>query len=102
MPDGLPLDLDAWLADPHASTTPRRFARWSERGTARVLFAHWVEPAGDGRSALVSEARVGAVDRSAGLRLRTLWAIVGPWERLIGGEALARAARLAQDGRPLP
>jgi hypothetical protein len=72
------------------------FASWSARGTVRVLFAHWTEPAGDGRSALVSEARVAPLDRSAALRLRALWAVVGPWERLIGGEALARAARRAE------
>jgi hypothetical protein len=72
------------------------FASWSVRGTVRVLFAHWTEPAADGRSALVSEARVAPVDRSAALRLRALWAVVGPWERLIGGEALARAARRAE------
>jgi hypothetical protein len=61
-----------------------------------VLFAHWVQPAADGRSALVSEGRVAPVDRAAALRLRALWALVGPWERLIGGEALARAARRAE------
>ena len=82
---------------------PDAFASWSTPGTARVLFAHWVEPDGDGgaRAALCSEARVAAVDRGAALRLRALWAVVGPWERLIGGEALARVARMAEDGRPL-
>jgi hypothetical protein len=72
------------------------FAAWSEPGTARVLFAHWVEPDGDGRATLHSEARVAPVDRGAALRLRALWAVVGPFERLIGGEALARAARAAR------
>ncbi|HEU4973805.1 MAG TPA: hypothetical protein VFT50_01850 [Baekduia sp.] len=74
------------------------FAAWEERGTVRVLFAHWVTPLDDGRSAIHSEARVAAVDRMASLRLRGLWAFVGPWERLIGGEALARAARRAERG----
>ena len=74
------------------------FARWSAPGTVRVLFAHWVEPSPDGRSALVSEVRVAPVDRSAALRLRALWAVVGPFERLIGGEALARAVRQAESG----
>lgn len=68
----------------------RAFAEWAEPGTVRVLFAHWVE--GD---ALVSEARVAPVDRGAALRLRALWAVVGPAERLIGGEALARVTRRA-------
>jgi hypothetical protein len=72
------------------------FAAWDRPGTVRVLFAHWVEPLGDGRSALHSEARVAPTDRRAALRLRALWTVVGPWERLIGGEALARAARRAE------
>jgi hypothetical protein len=72
------------------------FAAWSQGGTVRVIFAHWVQPAGDGHSALVSEARVAPVDRAASRRLRALWALVGPWERLIGGEALARAVRRAE------
>jgi hypothetical protein len=72
------------------------FVAWDQRGTVRVLFAHWVEDDGDGRCALVSEARIAPVDRSAALRLRALWAVVGPWERLIGGDALERAARRAE------
>jgi hypothetical protein len=74
------------------------FAAWAERGTVRVLFAHWVvADAGDAtRSVVVSEARVAPVDRAAALRLRALWTVVGPWERLIGGEALARAVRRAE------
>jgi hypothetical protein len=78
------------LADPGA------FARWDEPGTVRVAFGHWVEAAGDGRSAIVSEARVQAIDRSARLRLKALWAIVGAFERLIGAEPLAIAARRAE------
>jgi hypothetical protein len=73
------------------------FAAWSEPGTVRVAFAHWVEPRADGPgSTLVSEARVAPVDRGAALRLRALWAVVGPFERLIGGEALARVVRSAE------
>ena len=58
----------------------------------RVLFAHWVTDEAE----LISEARVAPVDRGAALRLRALWTVIGPWERLIGGEALARAVRLAE------
>jgi hypothetical protein len=75
---------------------PEEFRAWDHPGTVRVLFAHWVEPAGDGRSALVSEGRIAAVDGHARLRLRALWAVVGPLERLIGGEALALAAARAE------
>jgi len=69
---------------------PDDFARWDEPGTVRVLFGHWIEPDGDG-SALVSEARVAPVDRTASLRLRALWKVIGPFERLVGAEAIARA-----------
>jgi hypothetical protein len=74
------------------------FRAWAQPGTVRVLFAHWIEPGADGRNALLSEARVAPVDRAAALRLRALWALMGPFERLIGGEALARAARRAERG----
>jgi hypothetical protein len=75
---------------------PEAFRRWAQPHTARVLFAHWVVAGDDGRSARLSEARVAPVDGGAALRLRALWAVVGPWERHIGGEALARAVRLAE------
>src|SRR4051794_4200417 len=77
---------------------PADFQAWDRPGTARVLFAHWVEEDELG-SALVSEARVAAVDRRAAIRLRTLWAVVGRFERLIGGEALRVAARRAERGK---
>jgi hypothetical protein len=70
---------------------PDDFARWNEPGTVRVLFGHWVKEAGDGRSELVSEARVGPVDRAAATRLGALWRVVGPFERLVGAEAIVAA-----------
>ena len=74
---------------------PDDFRAWDEPGTVRVLFAHWVVPDGDG-SSIVSEARVAPVDRRAALRLRSLWVVIGVFERLIGGEALALAAEHAE------
>jgi len=74
---------------------PEDFRAWSEPGTARVLFAHWVEGDGDG-SVLHSEARIGPVDRRAALRVRSLWMVIGVFERAIGGEALALAADRAE------
>jgi hypothetical protein len=69
------------------------FRDWHEPGTVRVAFGHWVEAGADGTSELVSEARVEPVDRSAAFRMRALWAVIGRFERLVGGEALALAAR---------
>jgi hypothetical protein len=69
---------------------PEDFRAWSEPGTVRVL----IERDGDA-STINSEARVAPVDRRAALRLRSLWAVIGMFERLIGGEALALAAERA-------
>jgi hypothetical protein len=72
------------------------FGRWREPGTVRVLLAHWVQRAPGGRAQIVSEARVAPVDAAAGRRLRAIWAVVGPFQRLVGAEALAVAARRAE------
>jgi hypothetical protein len=71
------------------------FAAWREAGTVRVLFAHWVRPAPAGAE-LISEARVQPVDRVAALRLRALWSVIGPFERLVASEPLAIAVRAAE------
>jgi len=78
--------------------SPEDFLGWDRPGTVRVLFAHWIEPASDGHAAIVSESRVQAVDRRAGLRLRALWTLIGRFERLIGAEALRVAANRAEAG----
>jgi hypothetical protein len=70
---------------------PDAFARWDEPGTVRVLIGTWVEPRDDGAE-LVSEARVQPTDRTAGLRLRALWTVIGPFERLVGAEAIETAS----------
>ena len=60
------------------------FRDWSEPGTVRVLFAHWIEPAGRmARAELVSEARVQPLDRAAALTAA----------RPVGGGGPLRAAR---------
>jgi len=75
------------------------FCNWHKAGTARVLFAHWTARRADGRAELVSEARVQPVDRAAALRLRLLWRLVGPFERLVGAEGLTAAVRQAEGKR---
>ena len=79
-------------------TGPDDFAAWDERGTVRVLFGHWVREA-DGGAELVSEARVEPTDRVAAVRLRALWSVIGPFERLVASEPLAIAVRVAERGR---
>jgi hypothetical protein len=79
---------------------PADFLAWSEPRTVRVAFAHWVTDGatddGAPRSTLHSEARVAPTDAIAAMRLRALWLAVGPFERLIGAEALAVAATRAE------
>jgi len=77
---------------------PEAFADWDEGGTVRVAFAHGVSQLADGRAELWSEARVQPVDTSARLRLKAVWAVVGPFERLVGAEPLALAVRRAESG----
>jgi hypothetical protein len=72
------------------------FAAWDEPGTVRVAFAHWVSAEDDGRAVLWSEARVQPVDARARLRLKATWAVIGPFERLVGAEPLALAAARAE------
>jgi hypothetical protein len=75
------------------------FRDWHVAGTVRVLFGHWSAPRSDGRAELVSEARVQPVDRAAARRLRMLWKVIGPFERLVGAEALTTAVRGAEGNR---
>lgn len=72
------------------------FRDWDEPGTVRVLIAHCVQRITDGRSEIVSEARVAPVDRRAARRLRALWAVVSPFEHLVGADALRVAVRCAE------
>lgn len=74
---------------------PDDFAGWDERGTVRVAFAHWVTESLDGAE-IHSEARVHAVDTQARVRLKTIWALLGPFERLVGAEPLELAVHTAE------
>ena len=62
----------------------------------RVAFAHWVRAAATAAPVIHSEARVEPVDTHARLRLKAVWAVVGPFERLVGAEPLALAAQRAE------
>jgi hypothetical protein len=78
-----------------AIADPEEFRSWSAPGTARVLYANWVEPAGDGRSVLVSETRVRATDQEGRMGLRAVRPLVAAFHPLIGREALDAAVRRA-------
>jgi hypothetical protein len=71
------------------------FAAWDEPGTVRVAFHHRAFAA-DGGAEIVSEARVEPVDARARLRLKAVWAVLGPFAPLVASEPLELAARRAE------
>jgi hypothetical protein len=76
---------------------PEAFRAWSEPGTVRVLFANWAQPAARG-SSLVSEVRIDAVDRRAGLYLRAFGPFISAFQGLVGSEPLTLAVQRAVRG----
>jgi len=76
--------------------SPDEFLRWAAPGTARVLYANWVEPAGEGRSALVSETRVAPVGRQGRIGLLAVRPLIVASQNLIGSEPLTIAVRRAE------
>lgn len=76
------------------------YREWSKRGTARVLFASWVESAGATGAALCSEARVEAFGTQGRVGLTTVRPLVRGASHLIGSDGMAAAVRFAEQGRP--
>jgi hypothetical protein len=79
-----------------ALAAPDEFRHWAARGTARVLFATWVEPVSPDVTALVSETRVAAVDRRARLGLATIKPLIASSQNLIGREGIEIAIKRAR------
>ena len=78
---------------------PADFLTWGVPGTVRVLFANWAE-ATEAGSALVSQVRIAAVDRTAARYVRALGPFISAFQGLVAGEPLTIAARRA--ARPGP
>jgi hypothetical protein len=78
-------------------TDPEEFLQWSTRGTARVLFAHWVEPAGSGRATLASEVRVQAIGSQGRIGVAAVRPLVTAFQPLIGSDGIEAAVRMAED-----
>jgi hypothetical protein len=77
--------------------TPDEFRHWSQRGTVRVVFANWVEPAAaGGRSALASEARVEPLGLQGRRGLAAVRPLVRAFQHLVGTEGIATAVRRAE------
>lgn len=74
------------------------FRAWSAPGTAKVLFANWVEELGGGRSALGSEVRVQAFGVQGRIGLTSVRPLIRGFQHLVGSDAIAAAVRRAERG----
>lgn len=75
---------------------PEQFRQWSAHGTARVLFANWVEPSTSGGAVLHSETRVDAVGVQGRLGLATLRPVIRAFQHVIATDGIAEAVRRAE------
>jgi hypothetical protein len=78
-------------------SSPEEFRDWSKRGTARVVFANWVEEAPEG-AVLASEARVQAVGSQGRIGVAAVRPLVRGFHNLMGSEGIAAAVRRAEQG----
>lgn len=76
-----------------------QFRRWSTAGTARVLFANWVERAQQGRAALRSETRVEAFGTQGKIGLASVRPLIRGFQQLVSNDAMAAAVRRAESSR---
>ena len=77
-------------------TDPEEFREWSTGGTAKVLFANWIEQTPSGRAALQSEVRVEAIGVQGRVGLAAVRPLVGTFGNLIGSDGIEAAVRLAE------
>jgi hypothetical protein len=75
---------------------PAAFEAHRERGSARVVFAHWIEPGQGAGCVLASEARVEAIGLQGRVGVAAVRPLVGRFGDLVGSEGLAAAVRRAE------
>jgi len=75
---------------------PEEFRLWKRSGTARVLFANWVEPLASGGAVLRSETRVHAIGVQARLGMAGLRPVVRAFQQLIASDGIEEAVRRAE------
>lgn len=77
---------------------PEEFERWAARGTARVVFANWVEAPDDRGAALCSETRVQALGAQGRLGVAAIRPLVRAFGHLVGSDGIEAAVRRAERG----
>jgi hypothetical protein len=74
---------------------PEEFRDWRKSGTARVLFANWIETA-DQSSSIHAEARVEAIGAQGRVGVAAVRPLVRAFGSLIGSDGIEVAARRAE------
>jgi hypothetical protein len=82
-----------------ALESPEEFRAWSQPGTARVLFANWVEAGPAGENVLSSETRIEPFGVQGRLGVASVRPLIRGFQQLIVTDAMAIALRRAEDLR---
>ena len=75
---------------------PDEYRDWATPGTARVLFANWVEPGARECAVLVSETRVQPLGTQGRFGVAAVRPLVAGFGALVGSEGIAAAVRRAE------
>ena len=75
---------------------PDAFRAWSTAGTAKVVFATWIEDPGPGDAELRAEVRVEAIGAQGRVGIAAVRPLVSAFGHLIGSDALEAAVRRAE------
>ena len=77
---------------------PVDFRTWDAPGTARVLFANWIEAPEDGPAVIHAEVRVEAIGAQGRVGVAAVRPLVRAFGQLIGSDGIEVAARHAERG----
>jgi hypothetical protein len=77
---------------------PDEFRGWSKSGTAKVVFANWVEPTGGRGAILATEVRVDPIGAQGRFGLAAVRPLVRTFHNLIGSDGIEAAVRRAERG----
>lgn len=75
---------------------PEQFRAWSTGGTARVVFANWIETTSEQRAAINAEVRVEAIGAQGRVGVAAVRPLVGAFGSLIGSDGIEMAVRRAE------
>jgi hypothetical protein len=75
---------------------PEEFRHWNRSGTARVVFANWIEDSADQSAAIHVEVRVEAIGAQGRVGVAAVRPLVRAFGSLIGSDGIEIAARRAE------